>query len=81
MMEFHTPPEDIERALAVEQAVPDTEWPLYLKFMSNAPMSQRVRNPRLLNGRGRDVRDGCILTNLFCQFTTLTNKISGAESK
>jgi hypothetical protein len=65
-MTFETPAEDIERALAIERSVLDHERDLYLECMNGIPMSQRVLNPRDLDAIGRDVRDVCILTNVFC---------------
>jgi len=65
-VEFNTPSEDVEWALKVERSVRSRERALYLECMDNVPMSQRVSNPRKLDAVGRDVRDGCLLTGVFC---------------
>lgn len=64
-MRFNTPQEDIDRCLAIEAGVLPSEHSLYMECMNNRPLSERVRNPQLLDGEGRDVRDGCILTGVF----------------
>lgn len=64
-MEFITPQEDIDRCLEVERSVTERERSLYMDCMNNVPLSVRVASPRPCDRKGRDVRDGCILTGVF----------------
>jgi hypothetical protein len=74
----YTPPQfDIDWALSVEQSVRDSERQLYLECMNDVPMSTRVAAPRELDGVGRDVRDGCILTGVFCRCRVNTDDTPG----
>ena len=64
-MNFIIPQADIDRCLAIEASVKMDEMDSYLDCMNSVPMSVRVKSPRPLDGEGRDVRDGCILTGVF----------------
>ena len=66
-MIFITPQADIDRCLAIENAVKPEEMALYLECMDGVALSQRIAAPRPLDAEGRDVRDGCILTWVFVQ--------------
>lgn len=59
MNDFHLqPPQaDIEAAIQIEKRVRQTDRELYLEFMNNFPMSDRKT--------ARELRDGCILSQLF----------------
>jgi hypothetical protein len=43
--------------------VQDHEKELYDDCMNNVSMSERIKNPI---ADGRNIRDGCILTGIFC---------------
>ena len=62
-MQFITPQKDIDWALSVEKSVQDHEKELYDDCMNNVSMSERVKNP---SADGRNIRDGCILTGVYC---------------
>ncbi len=51
------PQADIDAALQIEKSVKKNEMDLYLEYMNNLPMSSR-KTPR-------ELRDGCILSQLF----------------
>lgn len=70
-MQFITPQKDIDWALSVEKSVQDNEKAFYAEMMNNVSMSERVKNP---STDGRNIRDGCILTGLFCQYKDERNK-------
>jgi hypothetical protein len=65
MKPFVTGQEIIDAALSIEKSVKSEDWDLYLECMNGVPMSERVKNPRPLDRDGRDVRDGCILSQMF----------------
>jgi len=62
-MQFITPQKDIDWALSVEKSIQDNEKALYNDCMNNVSMSERIKNPDV---DGRNIRDGCILTGIFC---------------
>lgn len=66
-MALLSPQAEVDWALSVEQSVRDSERELYMECMNGIPMSTRVASPRPLDRVGRDVRDGCILTGVFCR--------------
>lgn len=63
-MIFHTPQEDIDRMLAVEQSVTPEEGDLFMECMNGRTLSERIKSP-VESEQGRDVRDGCILVGVF----------------
>ena len=54
------PQADIEAALKIEKSVKPSERDRYLEYMNNVPMSDRKT--------ARELRDGCILSQLFNRF-------------
>ena len=62
MNDYHLQPpqSDIDAALRIEKSVKQNERELYLQYMNNVPMSDR-KTPR-------ELRDGCILSQLFNRF-------------
>ena len=62
MNDYHLqPPQaDIDAALKIEKSVKQNERDRYLEFMNNVPMSARTTP--------RELRDGCILSQLFNRF-------------
>lgn len=58
---FVTPQEDIDKCLWVENSVLPDEHAIYMDCMSGRTLKARLENPRLLDGVGRDVRNGCLL--------------------
>ena len=52
-----TPEEDIQRALRIEEDVPDDKYDLYMECLNNKPMSQRKSD--------EEIRSGCILTGIY----------------
>ena len=62
MNDYHLQPSqaDIDAALKIEKSVKPSERDRYLEFMNNVPMSDRKT--------ARELRDGCILSQLFNRF-------------
>ena len=62
MNDYHLQPSqaDIDAALQIEKSVKQNERERYLEFMNNLPMSDRKTS--------RELRDGCILSQLFNRF-------------
>jgi hypothetical protein len=62
MNDYHLQPSqaDIDAALKIEKSVKPSERERYLEYMNNVPMSDR-KTPR-------ELRDGCILSQLFNRF-------------
>jgi len=62
MNDYHLQPSqaDIDAALKIEKSVKQNERERYLEFMNNVPMSDRKTS--------RELRDGCILSQLFNRF-------------
>jgi hypothetical protein len=70
-MQFVTPQKDIDWALSVEKSLQDHEKEFYNELMNNVSMSERIKTP---DADGRNVRDGCILTGLYCRCKDERNK-------
>ena len=62
MNDFHLlPPQaDIDAAFEIEKNVAENDRDLYMEYMNRVPMCDRKT--------AREVRDGCILTQLFYRF-------------
>lgn len=62
MNDYHLQPpqSDIDAALKIEKSVKQNERERYLEYMNNVPMSDRKT--------ARELRDGCILSQLFNRF-------------
>lgn len=66
-MSLVTPQRDIDWALDVERSLQDGEKKSYLDCMSGVPMSRRVADRSDSDAARWSIRDGCILTGLFCR--------------
>lgn len=60
----YTPPQEyIDLALSTENTVLESEREIYLEFLNNRTLSERLANR--VDNDGQDLRQACILIGLF----------------
>lgn len=63
----YTPPQEhIDNALLTENSVLESEREIYLNFLNNRTLSERLANR--VDEDGMDLRQACFLINLFRQW-------------